>query len=163
MNSYKSIKEHPPWSIFLLDLLSSHIAESVKMLLKSLLLTLAISLPSLVSSQLAGSGYQIGPLTTSDAKWAVKVCDVTKYGAVADGTTDIGPPLLAAFNACKTGGIGESTQSRRCFESDIVFVVNIPSGTYAMATWVTLSGGSAWGINLEGVIERTGYVLCRNC
>jgi hypothetical protein len=27
-----------------------------------------------------------------------------------------------------------------------------------MATWVTLSGGTAWGINFEGVIERTGYV-----
>lgn len=35
--------------------------------------------------------------------------------------------------------------------------VNIPLGNYAMATWVTLSGGSAWGINLEGVIYRTGY------
>jgi hypothetical protein len=28
-----------------------------------------------------------------------------------------------------------------------------------MATWVTLSGGTAWGINFEGVIERTGYAL----
>lgn len=68
----------------------------------------ALSFPSIVSAQLAGSSYPIGPLTTSDAKWAVKVCDVTDYGAVADGVTDIGPPLLAAFNACKTGGIGES-------------------------------------------------------
>jgi rhamnogalacturonan hydrolase len=76
------------------------------MLLRSIFLVVAVSLPSIVSAQLA-SGYSIGPLTTSDAKWAVKVCDVTKYGAVADGVTDIGPPLLAAFNACKTGGIGE--------------------------------------------------------
>ena len=30
-----------------------------------------------------------------------------------------------------------------------------------MATWVTLSGGTAWGINFEGVIERTGYVLLK--
>lgn len=36
-------------------------------------------------------------------------------------------------------------------------LVNIPLGNYAMATWVTLSGGNAWGINLEGVIYRTGY------
>jgi len=28
-----------------------------------------------------------------------------------------------------------------------------------MATWVTLSGGNAWGINFEGVIYRTGYAL----
>jgi rhamnogalacturonan hydrolase len=78
------------------------------MLFKSFFLVAALSLPSVVSAQLAGSSYSIGPLTTSDATGAVKVCDVTDYGAVADGSTDIGPPLLAAFNACKTGGIGES-------------------------------------------------------
>jgi hypothetical protein len=76
------------------------------MLFKSFFLGAALSLTSIVSAQLAGSSYPIGPLTTSNAKWAVKVCDVTDYGAVADGSTDIGPPLLAAFNACKTGGIG---------------------------------------------------------
>lgn len=67
--------------------------------LKAVLLSISLFLPSLVSTELA-SGYPIGPLTTSDAKWAKKVCDVTKYGAVADGVTDLGPPLLAAFNAC---------------------------------------------------------------
>ena len=66
----------------------------------------ALSCGRIVSTQLA-SGYPLGPLTTSDAKWGVKVCDVTKYGAVADMSTDLGPPLLAAFNACKNGGIGE--------------------------------------------------------
>ncbi|TEY54807.1 hypothetical protein BOTCAL_0237g00090 [Botryotinia calthae] len=106
--------------------------------LKAILLSASLFLPSLVSAQLA-SGYPIGPLTTSSAKWAKKVCDVTKYGAVADGKTDLGPPLLAAFNACSSGG-----------------VVNIPLGNYAMSTWVTLSGGKAWAINLEGVIFRTG-------
>ncbi len=72
----------------------------------------------------------------------MKVCNVLDYGAVADyGTTntDIGPPLLAAFNACIDGGI-----------------VEIPVGSYAMATWVTLSGGKAWGINFEGTIYRKG-------
>lgn len=73
--------------------------------LTTLLLSLLSALPSLVSAQLA-SGYSIGPLTSSSAKWAVKVCDVTDYGAVADKATDLGPPLLAAFNACKSGGIG---------------------------------------------------------
>ena len=73
------------------------------MLLKTVVLAL-LSLPSIVSAQLA-SGYTIGPLTSVAAKSAVKICDVTKYGAVADGKTDIGPPLLAAFNACKTGGV----------------------------------------------------------
>ncbi|ESZ92320.1 glycoside hydrolase family 28 protein [Sclerotinia borealis F-4128] len=106
--------------------------------LKHVLLSVSLFLPSLVSAQLA-SGYPLGPLTTSSAKWAKKVCDVTKYGAVADGKTDLGPPLLAAFKACANGG-----------------VVNIPLGNFAMSTWVTLSGGKAWAINLEGVIYRTG-------
>lgn len=83
--------------------------------------------------------YPIGPLTSSDTKWATKICDITNYGAVADGKTDAGPAILAAFNACSSGG-----------------VVNIPLGTFAMATWVTLNGGSAWAINLEGIIVRTG-------
>lgn len=77
------------------------------MLFKSTAFLAALSLPSIAYAQLAGTGYSIGPLTTSDAKWAVKVCDVTKYGAVADKSTDLGPPLLAAFNDCKGGGIGE--------------------------------------------------------
>ncbi|KUJ11439.1 pectin lyase-like protein [Mollisia scopiformis] len=98
----------------------------------------ACSLAVPAAAQLA-TGYQLGPPTSSSAKWAVKVCDVTDYGAVADGVTDIGPPLLAAFTACKSGGI-----------------VNIPLGTFAMATWVTLDDGVAWGINFEGTIVRTG-------
>lgn len=82
------------------------------------------------------STYPIGPLTSSDTKWATKVCDVTDYG---DATTDLGGPLLLAFDACSSGG-----------------VVSIPSGSYDMSTFVTLSGGSAWAINLEGTIYRTG-------
>ncbi|PQE28144.1 glycoside hydrolase family 28 protein [Rutstroemia sp. NJR-2017a BBW] len=106
--------------------------------LKACIFFVGLCLPSIVSAQLA-AGYPLGPDTTSSAKWAKKVCDVTKYGAVADGKTDLGPPLLAAFNACKSGG-----------------VVNIPLGNFAMSTWVTLSGGTAWAINLEGIIYRTG-------
>lgn len=106
--------------------------------LKSLFL--GLSCLSVVWGQLADtSDYPIGPLTSSATKWATKVCQITDYGAVADGTTDAGPAILAAFNACASGG-----------------VVNIPLGTFAMATWVTLSGGTAWAINLEGIIVRTG-------
>ena len=95
---------------------------------------------SFTSAQLADTSvYPIGPLTSSSTKWAKKVCDITKYGAVADGETDSGQAILDAFNACSSGG-----------------VVNIPSGTFALATWVTLNGGSAWAINLEGTIVRTG-------
>ena len=78
----------------------------VKMILKLILLIATCCLPSIVSAQLA-TGYPIGPSTSAATKWAVKVCDVTKYGAVADMSTDLGPPLLAAFNACKNGGIGD--------------------------------------------------------
>lgn len=66
----------------------------------------AASLPYIVSGQLATS-YQLGPITTAAAKWSVKVCDITKYRAVADGVTDTGPATLAAFNARKTGGVSE--------------------------------------------------------
>ncbi|RAO69458.1 uncharacterized protein BHQ10_005470 [Talaromyces amestolkiae] len=101
---------------------------------------LALSCASVALGQLADTtAYPIGPLTSSSDKWATKICDITKYGAVADGETDAGPAILAAFEACASGG-----------------VVNIPLGTFAMATWVTLSGGTAWAINLEGIIVRTG-------
>lgn len=103
-------------------------------------LLLGLGCASAAWAQLASTtDYPIGPLTSSSTKWAKKVCDITNYGAVADGTTDAGPAILAAFNACSSGG-----------------VVNIPLGTFAMATWVTLSGGNAWAINLEGIIVRTG-------
>ena len=91
---------------------------------------------SLVHAQLSGS---VGPLTSLASKAAKKTCSVLDYGAKADQSTDLGPPLLAAFNACKSGGL-----------------VMIPSGSYAMATWVTLSGGSAWALQLDGTIYRTG-------
>jgi hypothetical protein len=34
--------------------------------------------------------------------------------------------------------------------------VYIPSGNYGMATWVTLTGGTAVSIGLDGIIYRTG-------
>ena len=32
----------------------------------------------------------------------------------------------------------------------------IPEGDYALENWVTLSGGSAWALQLDGIIYRTG-------
>lgn len=89
-----------------------------------------------VSSQLTGA---VGPITSLTTKTAKKTCNVLSYGAKADGTTDIGLPLTSAFAACKTGG-----------------VVVIPPGNYALATWITLSGGTAWALQLDGIITRTG-------
>jgi rhamnogalacturonan hydrolase len=96
----------------------------------------ACTLPALALAQLSGP---VGPLTPIAAKAAVKTCNVLDYGAKADNSTDLGPPLAAAFAACKTGG-----------------VVVIPSGEYAMATWVTFNGGSAWALQFDGTVYRTG-------
>jgi rhamnogalacturonan hydrolase len=89
---------------------------------------------STVSAQLTKS---VGPLTKTSAKRSVKQCNVLDYGAKADKSTDLAPGLTAAFNACKSGG-----------------VVIIPSGNYALAAWVTLSGGNAWALQLDGMIYR---------
>lgn len=63
---------------------------------------LAAALPT-VLAQLSG---RVGP-TTSTASKRAKVCDVTKYGATASKTADIGPAIVSAFAACKSGGTGE--------------------------------------------------------
>lgn len=88
-----------------------------------------------VVAQLTG---HVGPLTSASAKASVKTCSVLNYGGVADGKTDVGPAITSAFNACKNGGI-----------------VVIPSGNYALASYVTLSGGKAWALQLDGLITRT--------
>ena len=91
---------------------------------------------SLVAAQLSG---HVGPLTSSSAKANIKRCSVLDNGGVADGKTDIGPAITAAWNACKNGG-----------------VVVVPQGNYALNTWVNLSGGSKWALQLDGLITRTG-------
>jgi len=60
-------------------------------------------LSAFASAQLTGA---VGPITSLATKQAKKTCNVLSYGAKADGSTDIGPPLASAFAACKTGGIG---------------------------------------------------------
>jgi rhamnogalacturonan hydrolase len=95
-------------------------------------LTLAIALPALVAGELSG---KVGPTTSHATKAAKKTCDITKYGAIADGKTDISTALNSAF----TGG-----------------VVVIPTGNYAMSKWVKLAGGNGWALQLDGIITRTG-------
>jgi rhamnogalacturonan hydrolase len=87
-------------------------------------------------AQLSGS---VGPTTSTASKAAKKICNVLSYGAKADKSTDLGPALASAFAACKSGGI-----------------VYVPSGDYALATWQTLSGGTGWALQLDGIIYRTG-------
>jgi rhamnogalacturonan hydrolase len=87
-----------------------------------------------VAAQLSGS---VGPLTSFGSKASKQTCNVLDYGAKADKSTDLGPPLLEAWDDCKSGGL-----------------VYIPPGNYAMATWVIFDGGSKSAIQLDGIIYR---------
>lgn len=102
---------------------------------RSLLFASAL-LPSLIAAQLSGS---VGPTTTYAAKKATKVCDITDYGATADGSSDISSALSSAWSDCASGG-----------------VVYVPAGDYALSTWVTLTGGTGVAVQIDGVITRTG-------
>ncbi|KAL9625061.1 MAG: hypothetical protein Q9160_000790 [Pyrenula sp. 1 TL-2023] len=91
---------------------------------------------AVAQAQLSGS---VGPVTSYSTKAARKTCNVLNYGAKADSSTDLGPPLAAAWVDCRSGGL-----------------VYIPPGTYAMASWVSLNSGSGSAIQLDGTIIRTG-------
>ncbi|KAH7386362.1 pectin lyase fold/virulence factor [Cadophora sp. MPI-SDFR-AT-0126] len=97
-------------------------------------LTLLALLFVTIKAQLSGP---VGPTTSTATKAAKKICSVLNYGAKADNRTDVGPAITAAYAACKGGGI-----------------VWIPSGDYAMSTWATLSGGSGWALQLDGILYR---------
>ncbi|KOC16762.1 1,4-alpha-glucan-branching enzyme [Aspergillus flavus AF70] len=100
------------------------------------LFSLVSLVPTLALASLSGS---VGPLTSASTKAATKTCNVLDYGAKADKTTDLGPPLASAFADCKSGGL-----------------VYVPSGDYALSTWAKLSGGKAWALQIDGTIYRTG-------
>lgn len=97
-------------------------------------LSALLALVHCTSAQLSGT---VGPTTSTAAKAATKVCNILNYGGVASATTDNSAAIASAWAACKTGG-----------------EVYIPSGSYGLSTWVTLTGGSGVSINLEGIIYR---------
>lgn len=97
-----------------------------------LFLFITILLTTLTAAQLSGP---VGPTTSRASKQAKKTCDITSYGATS--SSDVGPALLAAWTACKTGG-----------------VVVVPPGAWKMSTWVLLNGGSGWALQLDGTIVR---------
>lgn len=102
--------------------------------------TLFLSATALLPSAFAQLSGPVGPRTKiTDRLTKRATCDVTQYGAKADKTTDIGPPLASAWAACQSGG-----------------TVVIPKGDYAMKTWVELKNGKGVKIQLDGVIYRTG-------
>lgn len=102
--------------------------------MKLFVLASLLSGPFLVAGQLSG---QVGPTTSLSDKTSFKKCSVLDYGAKADGETDVGPAISSAAEACLSGG-----------------VVVIPHGTYAMETFVTISGAKGMAIQLDGIIER---------
>ena len=80
----------------------------------------------------------VGALTPLSAK--SKVCNIMDYGAKADGETDISTAITSAFTECaKAGGA----------------TLYIPSGNYSLTKGVTLSGGSQWAFQLDGLITLT--------
>jgi rhamnogalacturonan hydrolase len=99
---------------------------------------LLVVLATVVNGKLTGS---VGPLTSSSYKAAIKTCNVLDYGATNDNTTDVGQPIIDAFADC--GGPGTSGG-----------VVYVPEGDYLLDTWVDLSNGTTWALQLDGVIYR---------
>ncbi|PWY77078.1 RGase A [Aspergillus heteromorphus CBS 117.55] len=102
----------------------------------------ALSLLALVLAPLLVNGQlseRVGPLTSASSKAAYKTCNVLDYGGVADNSTDVGAAITSAWEECSDGGL-----------------IYIPSGDYALETWVTLSGGKATAIQMDGILYRTG-------
>ncbi|KUJ23727.1 pectin lyase-like protein [Mollisia scopiformis] len=101
----------------------------------------ALLVPSLLFSSFAQAEVDtssVGPLTPLSSKSTI--CNVLDYGAVADNSTDIGLAILSAFTSCaKAGGA----------------TLYIPPGSYSIATGVVLNGGSAYAIQIDGLITLT--------
>ncbi|CZS83044.1 unnamed protein product [Fusarium graminearum] len=83
---------------------------------------------------------KVGPLTTRQAKAAIKTCNITDYGAKANAKTDNSAAIQKAWDDCKTTG-GE---------------VVIPAGDYGLGTWLTLSSKTPMSFRLDGIIYRIG-------
>jgi rhamnogalacturonan hydrolase len=101
---------------------------------------IAISSAVQAAAQLSG---KVGPLTTRQAKAAIKTCNIANYGAKASAKTDNSAAIQKAWDACKVGG-GE---------------VVIPEGDYGLGTWLTLSSNTPMSFRLDGTIYRIGYVF----
>ncbi|KAG4440756.1 hypothetical protein IFR05_003743 [Cadophora sp. M221] len=104
----------------------------------STLLVPTLLLSSLVQGAAQVDKSSVGPLTPLSAK--TKICNVLDYGAKADNKTDIGPAILSAFSKCAiTGGA----------------TIYVPPGSYSIATGVVLNKGSAYALQIDGLITLT--------
>ncbi|KAJ5703283.1 hypothetical protein N7493_011672, partial [Penicillium malachiteum] len=81
--------------------------------------------------------WQRWPFDYHCRKAAVKTCNFLDYGAVADNSTDVGQPIIDAFADCGSGGL-----------------IYVPEGKYSLQTWVSLSNGNAWALQIDGILWR---------
>jgi polygalacturonase len=93
---------HPPSFVLLVHFYKKIYNMRFSQILAAVATTVLI-LAADCSAQLSG---RVGPTTSTASKAAKKICNVLNFGAKADQSTDLGPALLAAFTACKAGGIG---------------------------------------------------------
>lgn len=97
----------------------------------------ALLLSPLTSATLVDK-RSVGALTPLSSK--TKICNVLDYGAVADNSTDLGPAIKSAFSSCAiTGGA----------------TIYIPPGSYSLKTSVVLNKGSAYALQIDGLINLT--------
>ncbi|KAN0092144.1 carbohydrate-binding module family 1 protein [Hyaloscypha variabilis] len=80
----------------------------------------------------------VGPLTPLSSK--TKICNILDYGGIADNSTDIGPAIELAFSSCAITGAA---------------TIYIPPGSYSLQTGVVLNKGSAYAIQIDGLITLT--------
>ncbi|KAJ5912397.1 CAZyme family GH28 [Penicillium tannophilum] len=95
-----------------------------------------VLLPLLLSITL---GQLIGPVgPTTDLQDKVIECNILDYGAVADNKTDISTALETVFSDC----VRKNPGSR----------LIVPEGEYLIERGVTLSNGTNWAFQLDGLI-----------
>lgn len=101
--------------------------------MKSTGLVLLPLLSSITLGQLIGP---VGP--TTDLQDKIIECNILDYGAVADNKTDISTALETVFSDC----VRKNPGSR----------LIVPEGEYLIERGVTLSNGTNWAFQLDGLI-----------
>ncbi|KIJ54506.1 glycoside hydrolase family 28 protein [Sphaerobolus stellatus SS14] len=81
----------------------------------------------------------VGPTSPSASKRNT-ICNVLDYGG-SIGSSDIGPAIGDTYTNC----VLQNPNS----------TLYVPPGDYEMQTWQTLTGGSSWAFQMDGIITRT--------
>lgn len=114
------------------------------------LLSISFEVQATVSKRSTGA---LTPLSSKSTR-----CSVLDYGGVADGKTDVGPAISKAFSDCASEGgatLVVPAGNYSCKHPLCIYLGQVANyGT--VATGVTLSGGSAWAFQLDGLLTLTG-------